>query len=68
MNYIKSEANHKAQAEISAEAIENQIRERELSYFERKVFKKCKNLLVLLEEDRLKSKDKEEEKKKEKWK
>jgi hypothetical protein len=32
------------------------------------VFKKHKNFPLLLDEDRLKSKDKEEEKKKDKWK
>jgi hypothetical protein len=67
VNYIKVEPPHRSQLELTPEAIENKIKERELSYFEKKVFKKNKGLLMLLEEDRLKSRDKEEEKK-DRWK
>jgi len=57
INYIKVEPIQKSQAEITPEIIESRIREKEISFFERKVFKKYKNLLYLLEEDRLKSRE-----------
>ena len=65
VNYIKTENPHKNMFEITPEAIENRIREKEkdLSFFERKVFKKCKNLLYILEEDKLRSREFEDRKK-----
>lgn len=39
---------------------EEKVKERELSYFEKKVFKKYKNLYNMLEEERKRSREKDE--------
>lgn len=68
VQFHRNDEMNKAYAQREENEEWKEPKEREWSFFERKVFKKYKGLLQMLEEEVTKSREREDDKKRERWK